>query len=181
MKYLLFSAILGYSCWIGSEVVELAEGGYNSTVYYLTAAFHFFAGFGIWGLHFLQKRSKNILSLTGTVMISLSYLALVYLPIQVLHSGLSNLEFVEIYPFYKIPAFFNLAGLIIFGIAVIKAKLFPVWTGVVIIFGSMIFVAAMTNGFPLIANVNNIILSTTIIYMCILGYQRLKSQHALTV
>jgi hypothetical protein len=181
MKYLLFAAILGYLCWIGSEVVEIAQGGYNSTVYYLTAAFHFFAGFGIWGLHFLQNRSKNTLSAAGTVMISLSYLALAYLPIQVMHSGLSNLEFIEANPIYKIPAMINVVGMIVFGIAVIRAKFFPAWTGVIIIFGSIIFAVAMTKGLQVIANINNIIISMTIIYMCILGYQWLQKQDTITV
>ncbi len=181
MKYLLFAAILGYSCWMGSEVVEIAQGGYNSTVYYLTAAFHFFAGLGIWGLHFLQNRPKNTLSAAGTVMISLSYLALAYLPIQVMHSGLSNLAFIEANPIYKIPAMINVVGLIVFGIAGIRAKFFPAWTGVILILGSIIFVVAMTNGFQIVANINNIMLSMTIIYMCILGYRQLRHQDAMTV
>lgn len=181
MKYLIYAAILGYSCWIGSELVEIVGGGYNPTVYYLTAAFHFFAGVGIWGLHFLQNRPKNILSTTGTAMISLSYLALTYLPIQVIHSGLSNLDFIEANPIYKIPAVINVVGMIVFGIAVIRAKFFPAWSGVVIILGILIFVVSMTSGFQIVANINNIILSMTIIYMCILGYRQLQKQDTMTV
>lgn len=181
MKYLIYAAILGYSCWIGSELVEIARGGYNSTVYYLTAAFHLFAGLGIWGLHFLQSRPKNTLSTAGTAMISLSYLALTYLPIQVIHSGLSNLAFIEANPIYKIPAMINVAGMIVFGIAVIRAKFFPAWTGVILILGILVFVVAMTNGFQIVANINNIVLSATIIYMCILGYRQLRHQDAMTV
>ncbi len=180
MKYLIYAAILGYSCWIGSEVAEIAHGGYNATVYYLTAAFHLFAGLGIWGLHFLQNRPRNTLSAVGTVMISLSYFALTYLPIQVMHSGLSNVAFVEANPVYKIPAMINVVGMIVFGIAVIRAKCFPAWTGLIIILGIIIFVAAMTQGLHLVANINNILLSSTIIYMCILGYRRLQHQDAVS-
>lgn len=173
-KYLLFAAILGYLCWMVSEVVEIIHGGFNSTVYYLTAAFHLFAGIGIWGLHFVQNQSKKTLSATGTVMISLSYLALVHLPIQVMHSGLSGTAFVEANPMYIIPGFINVFGLILFGIAVIRAKFFPAWTGAIIIIGSIIFFVAMTNGFQIVANINNITLSMTLIYMCLLGFRQLQ-------
>ena len=181
MKYLLFTAILGYACWIGSEVVEIAQGGYNATVYYLTAAFHFFAGIGIWGLHFQQSRKQNTLSAVGTVMISFTYLALTYLPIQVMHSGLSGLEFAAANPIYRIPGMINVLGLVVFGIAVIRTKFFPAWTGAIIILGSITFAVAMTQGFQIIANVNNIILATTIIYMCISGYQRLQHPDTVTI
>jgi hypothetical protein len=177
-KYLLFAAVLGYLCWMVSEVVEIIHGGFNSTVYYLTAAFHLFAGIGIWGLHFVQNRSNNTLSATGTVMISFSYLTLVYLPIQVLHSGLSGAAFVEANPMYMIPAFMNVFGLILFGIAVIRAKFFPAWTGAIIMLGSIIFIVAMTNGFQIVANINNITLAMTLIYMCLLGYVSPKALSA---
>jgi len=177
MKYLLIAAVLGYLCWMISEVVEIIHGGFNPTVYYLTAAFHLFSGIGIWGLHLVQYRSKNTLSLIGTVMVSLSYLSLVYLPIQVLHSGLSGVEFVELNPMYKIPAFVNVTGLILFGIAVIRSKFYPMWTGAFIIVGSIIFLTAMMNGFQTVANINNITLSATIIYMCIVGYQHFDNKN----
>lgn len=176
-KYLLFAAVLGYLCWMVSEVIEIMHGGFNSTVYYLTASFHLFAGIGIWGLHFVQNRSNNTLSATGTAMISLSYLALVYLPIQVLHSGLSGAAFVEENPLYMIPALINVLGMILFGFAVIKAKFFPTWTGVIIMLGSIIFIVAMTNEFQIVANINNITLSMTLIYICFLGYGQLTKHH----
>jgi len=181
MKYLIYAAILGYTSWIVSEMVEIAQGGYNATVYYLTAAFHLFAGIGIWGLHFLQSRKQNTLSAVATVMVSFTYLALTYLPIQVMHSGLSGLEFAAANPVYKIPGMINVIGLVVFGIAVIRTKFFPVWTGAIIILGGIIFAVAMTQGFQLIANINNIILATTIIYMCMLGYQGLQQQDTVTI
>ena len=170
----MFAAILGYFCWIVSEVVEMIHGGFNSTGYYLTAAFHLFSGIGIWGLHFVQNYPKKTLSAIATLMISLSYLSLVHLPIQVLHSGLSGTDFIEENPLYLIPGVINVFGLILFGIAVIRAKFFPTWTGTIIILGSIIFFVAMTNGFQIVANINNITLSITLIYMCILGVRQLE-------
>ena len=43
MKYLLHAAILGFSFWIGSELLEIIQGGYSPTVYYLTAVYHLLA------------------------------------------------------------------------------------------------------------------------------------------
>jgi hypothetical protein len=88
MKYLLYAAILGFTLWIISEIMELTEG-YVSAGYYLTAIFHVIAGFTIWGLHLLQSKRKNTLSLIGVALISVAYFSIAYLPIQVMHSGLS--------------------------------------------------------------------------------------------
>lgn len=159
-----------------SEAVEIVHGGFNALVYYLTASFHLFSGIGIWGLHHVQNRSKNTLSAIGTVMVSLSYLTIVYLPIQVMNSGLSGSEFVEANPLFMIPAFVNVFGLILFGAAVIRTKFFPAWTGVIVMLGSIIFIVAMTNGLQIVANINNITLSMTLIYMCLLGYRHLNKQ-----
>lgn len=178
MNYLVYAAILGYACWLGSELVEIAQGGYTPTVYYLTAAFHAFAGIGIWGVHFLQARAKNTLSAVGTTMASLSYLSLIYLPIQVMHSGLSASEFRAANPVYMIPGMINVVGLILFGIAVVRTKFFPAWTGVIIISGIILFAAAMTQGLHLVANINNILLSSTIIYMCIWGCRQPQHHNA---
>ena len=101
MKYLLYAGILGFAFWMISEVIELISG-YNSTVYYLTSGYHFFAGLGVWGLYKVQQGHSNILGKTGAVISSLSYLGLTLFPIQVLNSGLSFPEFLEANPLYKI-------------------------------------------------------------------------------
>lgn len=177
MKFLVFIAILGFAFWIGSEIIEIVEAGYNSAVYYMTSAYHILAGFGIWGLHLLQSRLRNNLSLTGTALISITYFALAYFPIQVMYSGLSVSEFIMANPIYKIPGFISLIGFIIFGIAVIRTKYFPTWAGVIIILGTIIYAIAMAAKLQIIVNINNIILSMTIIYMSILGLGRLKNDH----
>lgn len=178
MKYLLSAAFIGYLSWMVSEVVEIVHGGPSEASYYLTAVFHLFAGIGIWGLHLVQNRPKNVLSMVGVVMVSLSYLSIVYLPIQVMHSGLTGSEFVDANPMYMIPAIVNVIGLIVFGSAVIRTRCYPTWTGVVIMLGSIIFIVSMTNGYQLVANFNNMALSVTMMYMCMFGYRQLKQRAA---
>ena len=65
----------------------------------MTSVYHILAGFGIWGLHLSQSRSKNKLSLVGTVLISITYFALAYFPIQVMNSGLTVSDYITQNPF----------------------------------------------------------------------------------
>lgn len=177
MKSLLYAAILGFTLWIISEVIEL-RGGYTSAAYYLTAAFHILGGFGIWGVHLLQSRKTNTLSLVGTLIISLTYFSIVYFPIQVMNSGLSVAEFIQQNQVYKIPGFTFLVGHIIFGIAVIKTKYFASWTGFALIVTAAIVTGiytyeVFTGSVPVtlhtIVNIDNIALAATVIYMCVFG------------
>ena len=169
MNYLIYIAILAFMFWPVSEIIEIKEGGHNSTVYYMTSVFHILAGFGIWGLHLLQSPLVINLSLIGTVFISITYFVLAYFPIQVMNSKLSFSEFITIHPIYRVPGIINVIGFIIFGIAIIRIGFFPAWTGVIIILGTIIFAIAMTMKNHIVVNINNIIISATIIYMCIFG------------
>jgi len=169
MNYLIYIAILAFIIWIVSEIIEIKESGHNSTVYCLTSAYHILAGLGIWGLHLRQSRSVNDLSFIGTVLISLTYLALAYFPIQVMRSEGSVSEFIKAHPIYKIPGFISLIGFIVFGIAVIKIGFFPAWTGIVIILASIIYPIAMLRKNHLVVNINNIIIAINIIYMSFFG------------
>jgi hypothetical protein len=180
MKYLVYAAILGLTLWIISEIIELLVG-YNSTGYYLTAAFHILGGFGIWGLHLLQSKEKNIISLVGATLISISYFSIVYFPIQVMNSGLSVSEFIEQNPVYKIPLFAYVIGHIIFGIAVLRTKYFPNWTGLILILGAIILLGIytyeiLTVSIPyklqIVLNINNILFAATMIYMCFFGLKK---------
>lgn len=174
MKYLLYTAILAFTLWLGSELIEIIQDGYTSTVFYMTSAYHILAGFGIWGIHQLQSKKKNFLSSTGVLLISSTYFALAYFPIQVMNSGLSVSEFIGINPIYKIPGLINLVGFIVFGTAVIRTKYFPAWTGIFIILGTLIYAIAIALKFPIVVNINNMILSITIIYMCIFGLRKIR-------
>jgi len=169
MIYLIYIAILGFTVWIVSEIMEIIKGRHDSTVYYMTSAYHILAGVGIWGLHLLQSNSANKLSLIGTLFISITYFALAYFPIQVMNSRVSVSEFIETHPIYKVFGIASLIGFIIFGIAIIRIGHFPAWTGVLIILGTIIYALAMAKKIQIVVNINNIIISATIFYMCIFG------------
>ncbi len=174
MNYLLYAGILGFSFWICSEVIEIYLSGYNAAVYYLTALYHVFAGFGVWGLHKIQSgQCKNVLSAFGAATTLIAYVGVIYFPIEVMHSGLTIPEFLNIKPIYKIPGALWLLGMLMFGVSVLKSKHFPIWTGVVILLGAGIFVATPLLNWPAkLANVSNILLAATFIYLCTISLRQ---------
>jgi peptidoglycan/LPS O-acetylase OafA/YrhL len=182
MKWLLYVTILGFIIWIITEIIEFTVG-YNRPDYYLTSAFHVLGAFGIWGLHLAQsRRRRNIVSLVGTTLISISFVSIIYFPIQVMHSGLTYPEaFLEHHRVYTIPLAGFAIGFIIFSIAVLRTKYFPNWTGWVVILGAIIMTGiytyesvgdATSKTLHRVLNINDIIFSIAIIYMCLFGLRR---------
>lgn len=177
MKYLLFAGILGFSCWMISEFIEIFSG-YNATVYYLTAAYHFFAAFGIWGLYRVQKQEGNSLGKIGAVISAVAYLGLVYFPIAVMHSGLHFPAFLEANPAYKFLGGFWFLGMMMFGISLLRTKYFAVWTAVVFIVGTLLFTATPLLGLPtMLVNFTNIVFAMTVIYLCVFGLNQLNKNY----
>jgi hypothetical protein len=178
MKWLLYITILGFIIWIITEIIEFTIS-YIPSDYYLTSAFHILGGIGIWGLHLAQYKKKNIISLIGTAIISISFFSIVYFPIQVMHSGLTFPEvYLRHHPIYTIPLLGFAVGFIILGIAALKTRYFPLWTGWIVILGALIMTGiyayesvgdATSESIHRILNVNDIIFSLTIIYMCLFG------------
>jgi len=178
MKYLLYAGILGFSFWIASELIEIYLGGYNASVYYLTAAYHVFAGFGIWGLHKAQSRKdKNTLSMIGAAVTLIAYIGFIYFPIAMMHSGLSLSAFLDANPIYKIPGGFWFLGMILFGVSILKTKHFPAWAGIVFLLGTLMFTATPLLGWPAIfVNITNIIFALSVIYMCFISLRALEHE-----
>jgi len=168
MKLLLYAAILGFSCWITSEVFEIIQGGYSPVVYYLTSAYHFFAGIGIWGLYKRQNINRNTFNTVSAAIASIAYISFTLFPIQVMNSGLPILEFLNINPLYKVISFIWFIGMVLFSISVIRTSFFPKWTGNVMLVGTIIFTAIPILGWPvLLVNINNIIFAATVIYISV--------------
>lgn len=168
MKYFLMAGILGFASWALSEALEIYQSGYSPPVYYLTALYHVFAGFGVWGLHKAQsKHGGSMLSFTGATITLIAFLCMVYFPIAVMNSGLSITGFFDVNPAYKVPAALWFAGMTLFGISILKTKHFPTWTGVVFLLGTIVFTATPLLKWPtLLANVTNSVFAATVIYMC---------------
>jgi hypothetical protein len=170
MNYLLYAAMLGFACWMLSEVLEIVQNGYSPAVYYLTSAYHFLAGLGVWGLFKAQTPDKNVFNRVSTAMASVAYLGLTLFPIQVMRSGLSMTDFVEGNPVFKLGALLWLTGMLLFSVSVIRTGYFPRWAGVIMMIGTVSFAATPMLGWPqLLVNVTNIIFAATVIYISFIG------------
>lgn len=89
--------------------------------------------------------------------------------------GLSFPEFIAANPLYKIPGGFWFLGMILFGISLFMTKYFPSWTAVVFIIGTVMFTATPLLGWPtILVNCTNIVLSLTVIYMCVFGLNNIR-------
>lgn len=158
-------AILGFGFWMVSEIIEMIQG-YNPAVYYMTSLYHFFAGFGIWGLYQKQTQTPNTFNRVSALIASITYLALTFSPIQVMNSGLSIADFMQQNPGYKLLGGIWFVGMFLFGVSVIKTGYFPKWSGLVMLLGVLVFTTGHQFGFPMIVvNVSNIVFSVTVIYI----------------
>lgn len=171
MKALLYAAILGFACWMVSDIIELVQAGRGPAVYYLTAAYHVFAGLGVWGLYKAQTPDKNVFNLASTALASVTYLAFTLFPLQILWSGLSMAEYVQVHPLYKLLGFVWLIGVLLFSVSVLRSGYFPKWAGLAMVVGFVTFtVGGQLAAFPMILlNINTIVLSAVVIYLSTLA------------
>ncbi|MEM7701028.1 MAG: hypothetical protein AAF251_03745 [Pseudomonadota bacterium] len=165
MRYFLYTAFIGYFSWIGSEVAELWANGYTPLVFVLTAIYHLLAGIGIWGLHAAQMRGADKLSAIGTVLISLSFLVLVYFPIGAMQAGLTPQDYAFANPLFQLVGTINIAGFILFGVAIYRAGVFSKWVGPVIAIGNILFAVLLATGGGKLLNFVSIGLAMIILWM----------------
>lgn len=165
MRYFLYTASIGYLSWIGSEVAELLANGYTPLVFVLTAIYHLLAAIGIWGLHAAQMRGADKLSATGAALISLSFLVLVYFPLGAMQAGLTPQEYAFANPLFQIVGIINIAGFILFGVAMYRAGVFPRWVGPVIAIGNILFAILLATGGGKLLNFVSIGLAIIILWM----------------
>ena len=170
MRYLLYAVIFGFACWMVSDIIELVQVGRGPSVYYLTAAYHVFAGVGLWGLYKAQTSGRNVFNFVSTALASLTYLALTLFPLQVLWSGLSMVEYMDAHPLYKLLGLVWFIGILLFSITVIRSGYFPKWAGIVMVIGFAIFATGGPLAVPMILiNINTVILSAVVIYLGFFG------------
>ena len=172
MRYFLYIASMGYLSWIGSEVAELLATGYTPLVFVLTAVYHLLVGIGIWGLHAAQMHNANKLSAAGAALILLSFLALVYFPIGAMQAGLTPQGYAFVNPFFQIVGMINIAGFILFGVAMYRAGVFPKWAGPVIAIGNILFGALLATGGGRLLNFVSIGLALIILWMIKLAFSQ---------
>ena len=86
MKSLLYAAVMGAGAWIVSEVLEMSAGGFSAASMWVSVVAFLLMAVGIWGLHRIQARDKNALSLAGALLMSLSLVVFSIQALQFLSS-----------------------------------------------------------------------------------------------
>ena len=167
MKYLLYLTIAGASCWILSEILEIAVGGYSPLILLLTAAFHLLIALGIWGVHAGQSLEKTTLSPIAATITSIGYLLMTYPPLVVSLSTTADImTFMESHSAFKIAGMAAVLGTMLFGISVLRLKYYPTWTGIALIVCPPIMAAVLLRQGPMIvANVVIVVQSVAWVLM----------------
>ena len=166
MRALLFGAIVGTVLWMASEIFELSGGGFSEISLLITVGAFLLLAIGCWGLHGSQSPERNVLSFSGTLLISLAFAIFAVLTFQLM-TGQASPETIES-PLFRIGGILMVLGAVVFGIAVSRAALFPVWTGaamIVLSIGTVAIEAVIGPG--LSQNLVNLLLGAILIFMSI--------------
>lgn len=175
MKVLLWFAIAGFGTWAVSDILEAIAGERTPAVYYLTAAYHALAAIGVWGIHRVQSGTGLNLSTMATAMQSLGLAIVIVLPIQIMRSGMEPGEYASQNPHFVAGGLLNVLGMIVLGLAIWRCAVFPRWTAVAIPVGAVLFLALGVTDAGLIANIANVSLAATFVYLAALGLGRARA------
>jgi hypothetical protein len=141
--------IIAALCWALSEIIELALGGRTQMSLFLTAAFHLLMVFGIWGAFIGQGERRGQPSMVAALLVSIGYLVMIYPPLKVgIDPKLTLHGFMDAYPAFKAAGLAAVFGKSLFGLAILRSGAYPVWTGIVLLIGPLLFAGLMLAGGP---------------------------------
>lgn len=145
---------------------------------WITTIWHPILALGFWGLHKSQSPNKNILSLIGVTLLTLSFIGFTPVSLMILNSPVNNFsDFLQQNPLFQIFGVFSLAGNILFSVAVIRTKYFPNWIGYALIITIMVNVIQTFGKYPeLLQHIAFIGLSIVIIFMSVFGLKNAKNE-----
>jgi hypothetical protein len=148
MKPLLIAAIIGYGCWLISDLIELLTGEYGSPVVYLTALFHLFGGVGIWGLCLALSPERRPLALISTSLVSIGHLGLAPLPLHVHWAGQGLMLILGEHSIYVLLLLGWSIGILAFSVSVIRSPRVPTWIGWCMLIGFAMIIASRPMNWP---------------------------------
>jgi hypothetical protein len=175
MKLLLALAIIGYSCWLVSDLIELLTGNYGAAVVYLTALFHGVTGVGIWGLFLaVPARQRRLLGVCSA-MISVGHLGLAPLPLHVFWSGQSLMFVLGAHPIYIVLLLIWSLGILIFSVLLLRSARYPVIAAWLMLIGFTAIILSRPLSFPTpLINVITILLSTVMLWLCVSSLRTIR-------
>ncbi|MEE4316213.1 MAG: hypothetical protein V2I74_04455, partial [Erythrobacter sp.] len=84
-------------------------------------------------------------------------------------SGMEPNEFAAQNPHFIAGGLLNVLGMIVLGVAIWRCGVFPRWTGIAIPVGAVLFITLGVADAGLIANIANVLLAATFVYLAVLG------------
>lgn len=131
------ATIITFTLHILSDLLEVFSGGFSATQLWINYVAFLPIPFLMIGLYAFQRPLSGWMSLTGAIAYGTSFIFFAGTTLYALVAKTADYstlleELGEIYTFY---GGLMVAGGILFGIAVIRAKVFPRWTGWLLILG----------------------------------------------
>jgi len=129
--------VLAAVLWIISEILEMIQGGFSPLQLTLTATAFTLLPYGFLGIHRAQAERGGILSFFGAICSGISFIifsgdAMIEIVLGA-RETMKILETVSGKAIFYTGSLLCLVGVIVFGIAIVRARVFPRWTGIVFV------------------------------------------------
>lgn len=130
--------LVSAALYLASEMLELADGGFSATQLLATYGAFALVPFVMLGLHALQQAHGDWMSLVGAVAYGLAYVFYAGTAMYALAAKTGDYAaLVEaLGGLYVLHGILMIAGGALFGTAVMRARVFPWWTGLVLVVGA---------------------------------------------
>lgn len=141
-----------------TDGLEVIQAGFSSVQLYLTYATFVATPFMILGLHVAQRPKVGWVSLTGAIAYAVAFIFYAGTALYALIEQTENYDLLveQLGGFYLAHSVLLIVGGILFGIAVLRARFFPRWTGFLLItslvFSVIFFIAPLPDRVQIVSS-----------------------------
>lgn len=173
VRYGVWAAVIGAILAILVEVVEIVNAGlaFSSALFAILRAISMLLlAFGVWRLHMIQSREGGKLSLIGALFMIIGYLFTAVFILSLIGAEMPDMEdptaaigeLVASNPLILIALPFTLLGPLLFGIATIRAKVYPRWTGIILVVAPFVAFVVFAGAPTIVGNVGEMLVPLTL-------------------
>jgi hypothetical protein len=136
--------------YVASDAMELVAGGLYPAQLWVTYVAEAGVPFFMMGLDAYQQPRAGLLGLSGALAYGAAFVGFSATVLYPLVTGVTNADrvFAAFGAIYTVHAVLALVGGSLFGLAVVRARVYPRWTGIALIAGLVISVALVASGQP---------------------------------
>ena len=173
VRYGVWAAVIGAILAILVEVVGIVDAAlvFSSALFAILRAISMLLlAVGVWRLHMIQSREGGKLSLVGAIFMIVGYLFAAVFVLTLIGAELPDLEdpgaaigeLAADNPFILIALPFTALGPLVFGIATIRAKVYPRWTGIVLVISPFFLFVVLAGAPAIFGNVGEMLVPLTL-------------------